>query len=118
MARSWVALRLRLEGMDSWLRALSAVAGGAVLAVAGWWGWAAWEEARPGEVAADPSSLEVVPAGLAAWQDECLAVLAAQDRGEGTVPGDDTARSAALAAERVGRCRDIVAMRPHEWPTN
>ena len=110
--------------MDPWLRALSAVACGAVLAVAGWWGWAAWAEARQRAAVADRSALEVVPAGLAAWQDECLAVIAARDREEGLVPGHETAppattppaAAAAAAAEQVARCRDIVTMRPRDWP--
>jgi hypothetical protein len=64
---------------------------------------------------AAPAEVEEVLRGLAAWQDECQAIVDAWDGGERPAGADQLALT---AAAQVERCRRIVAMRPHEWAGN
>lgn len=101
--------------MDPWLKALNVLACAAVLAASGWWVWSQWRAGRPGAAMVEPAAVEAALAGLAAWQDECQAIVEAWDRGERPELVDELGPA---AAERVARCRDIVTMRPREWSTD
>jgi hypothetical protein len=101
--------------MDPWLKALNVLACAAVLAASGWWGWSQWQAGRPGAAMVEPAAVEAVLADLAAWQDECQAIVEAWDRGERPELVDQLGPS---VVARVERCRSIVEMRPHEWATD
>ena len=64
---------------------------------------------------AAPAEVEEVLRGLAAWQDECQAIVDAWDGGERPAGAQQLGPA---AAAQVERCRLIVAMRPHEWAGN